>query len=414
MATGLLGGLDPQQFGLLSAGLTLLGNANGPNARNAFGLAGQAGLQGLLQGQQMAMEQDYQNERKGLIAAQAQKLREEQMRAAKASDFLANSAEAGFDPQAAIRAGVPLEVVKAYAEAPNLGRTEVSNFQQVRGPDGSVQIVGFDRFGTPVQTGQKPFEKPVFQDLGGQVVGIDPVTGGITFKAGKSQTPDGAAANAVAWANNQVARGNLGVAQGNLGIAQQRLELDRTAPRGQVLDTATGPIIVDPRTGQGRPVVDATGTALQNPKIAAENATRTRDAGDVLSILDQAEPLIKGGNGVPKATGSYFGNLMDLAGQAVGVSYPGAQSAAQLKALEGSLVSKMPKMSGPQSDKDVLLYRQMAGQIGDPTIPADTKLAAIKTIRDLNQRYVGGSASAPSTGGVPSDISNLLNKYGNR
>jgi hypothetical protein len=60
-----------------------------------------------------------------------------------------------------------------------------------------------------------------------------------------------------------------------------------------------------------------------------------------------------------------------------------------LKALEGSLVSKMPKMSGPQSDKDVLLYKQMAGQIGDPTLPAKQKQAAMDTINEINSRYAG-------------------------
>ena len=46
-------------------------------------------------------------------------------------------------------------------------------------------------------------------------------------------------------------------------------------------------------------------------------------------------------------------------------------------------------MSGPQSDKDVLLYKQMAGQIGDPTIPAATKKAALSTIREIQNRAAG-------------------------
>jgi hypothetical protein len=46
-------------------------------------------------------------------------------------------------------------------------------------------------------------------------------------------------------------------------------------------------------------------------------------------------------------------------------------------------------MSGPQSDKDVLLYKQMAGQIGDPTLPAAQKKAAMDTILKLNSQYAG-------------------------
>jgi hypothetical protein len=110
---------------------------------------------------------------------------------------------------------------------------------------------------------------------------------------------------------------------------------------------------------------------------------KVNDAKDVISILNQAAPLVN------KSTGSGIGNLMDNSAAFFGRSTDGAQAAAQLKALEGTLVSKMPKMSGPQSDKDVLLYKQMAGQIGDPTIPAAQKQAAMNTINELNSRYAG-------------------------
>ena len=132
------------------------------------------------------------------------------------------------------------------------------------------------------------------------------------------------------------------------------------------------------------------GPVEAKPNAAAQ---KTADAREVLALLDQAEPLL----GI--ATGSYVGAGMDSLNRAFGKSTPGAQGAAQLKALEGALIAKMPKMSGPQSDKDVLLYRQMAGEIGDPTVPADQKRAAIKVIREINQRYLGESGAAP--GGDP-------------
>ena len=113
--------------------------------------------------------------------------------------------------------------------------------------------------------------------------------------------------------------------------------------------------------------------------------SKVNDARDVISILNDAEPLIK------KATSSGIGNAYDISQRFLGGSNAGAEAAAQLKALEGMLVSKMPKMSGPQSDKDVLLYKQMAGQIGDPTIPSPQKKAAMDTIRKINERYVNNS-----------------------
>jgi hypothetical protein len=56
-------------------------------------------------------------------------------------------------------------------------------------------------------------------------------------------------------------------------------------------------------------------------------------------------------------------------------------------------------MSGPQSDKDVLLYREMAGQVGDSTLPVETRKAALETIRQIQERYAkvpeGSSKFAP-------------------
>lgn len=156
----------------------------------------------------------------------------------------------------------------------------------------------------------------------------------------------------------------------------------------QVLQTENGPVIIDTKTGLARPAVGLDGKPLPNPKEAQAETGRKKDANDALALLEQAEKL------VPESTGSYIGAGVDAAAAAVGKSTGGAKAAAQLKAIEGMLVSKMPKMSGPQSDKDVAMYRQMAGTIGDPTIPRDTKLAAIKTIREIQNKYAGNDAAA--------------------
>lgn len=56
-------------------------------------------------------------------------------------------------------------------------------------------------------------------------------------------------------AREGISAGQLAVSRGNLGLAQQRLSFDRQAPRGQVVQTDTGPILVDPRTGNSQPVM---------------------------------------------------------------------------------------------------------------------------------------------------------------
>lgn len=60
----------------------------------------------------------------------------------------------------------------------------------------------------------------------------------------------------------------------------------------------------------------------------------------------------------------------------------------------------MPKMSGPQSDKDVALYKQMAGVIGDPTIPTERKMAALQTVEEIQRRYAGVPAPKPQAPGT--------------
>jgi hypothetical protein len=120
---------------------------------------------------------------------------------------------------------------------------------------------------------------------------------------------------------------------------------------------------------------------------ATELAQRQRDANSVISLLDMAEPYLE------MATGSMAGAARDKIASVFGVSLDSAEAAAQLKSLGGLLISKMPRMQGPQSNLDVQLYREMAGQIGDPTIPNDTRRAAMQTIRMLNEKYAGDAAT---------------------
>jgi uncharacterized protein (UPF0147 family) len=119
-------------------------------------------------------------------------------------------------------------------------------------------------------------------------------------------------------------------------------------------------------------------------KLEAKAEERNKpiaEAKESISLINQAENLLD------KATASLTGTGVDVLAGAVGVSTEGAKAAAQLKAIQGALVAKMPKMSGPQSDKDVLLYREMAGQIGDSTLPVGTRKAALETIRQIQERY---------------------------
>lgn len=133
----------------------------------------------------------------------------------------------------------------------------------------------------------------------------------------------------------------------------------------------------------------AVGTALGN--IQGGIQTKGANAVTTQGTLDIAEPLID------VATGSAAGAARDKLAAFFGSAPDGAKAIAALKVLQANLMTSMPRMEGPQSDRDVQLYREAAGQIGDPTVPADIKKAAVATIRDIQNRYVQrATGSAPA------------------
>jgi len=139
-------------------------------------------------------------------------------------------------------------------------------------------------------------------------------------------------------------------------------------------------------------------------KAAAErNATQAQRAvsgNRTLELLDKAESLIG------QSTGSLAGSMYDAAAGAFGESTPGAEAIASLRTLAGQLVSMMPRMEGPQSNADVQMYREMAGDIANPRIPREQRLAALKTIRDLNAKYATPQRRATDRAGQPRRVTN--------
>lgn len=148
---------------------------------------------------------------------------------------------------------------------------------------------------------------------------------------------------------------------------------------------------IDPKTGLPMLVQFGRGGEVKAAPFEPYNAeavgqARKQKAGSekALTLIDEAEKW------VDKATGSYVGATVDAFGRLVGASSDSAQAAARLGAIQGALMMAQPRMEGPQSNLDVALYERMAGKVGDPTVPAIEKRAALDTIRDLHQKYAGG------------------------
>lgn len=253
-----------------------------------------------------------------------------------------------------------IDTLEKIARANTFGAPKVARTIKGMGPDGKEYEYQVDEFGKPVGQGFAQFRAPIQVNQGDRTTFADPYTLQPRGSMPMNMSPADRDASARGWASNALAR--------------QRLELDKVG-KPEFRDGQWVMPPKDMKPGDSR---------------SAMPAVAVKDANDALSLISQARKII------PNATGSYLGAGIDQVGRVFGKSLDGDQAAAQLKALEGALVAKMPKMSGPQSDKDVLLYRQMAGEIGDPTIPAPRKMAALKIIEDIQNRYATGQGGMPA------------------
>ena len=262
--------------------------------------------------------------------------------------------------------------------APGQGGVNPNNFGNIRPVGAST---GFQQFDTP-EAGLKAIDDNL-KAYGAK--GINTIAGVINRWAPPSENNTQAYVAAVAQRlgikpdqpldmNNPAVRQALGTA----------IMLHEKGPQAIFAAPGGAPPQVAPRAVPAPSGMTPKAVMALNAENASQNVQRTRDADAVLPILDQAEKIIGGGHG--SGVGNILGGVSNFTGLGLGQTSKNAVDA-QMKVLSGALVSKMPKMSGPQSDKDVLLYKEMAGQIGDAALPIEVRRAAMKEVRRLNEKY---------------------------
>jgi hypothetical protein len=122
------------------------------------------------------------------------------------------------------------------------------------------------------------------------------------------------------------------------------------------------------------------------------------------NVIDNARSILQGkakdeqGNPIkaPLPTQSYGGALQDILASTYGGAPQGSAQADRLKVLGGALTMAMPRMEGPQSDRDMQLYREMSGQIGDNTLSVARRLEALSQVEALYRKYDKTSPVAPA------------------
>lgn len=146
-----------------------------------------------------------------------------------------------------------------------------------------------------------------------------------------------------------------------------------------IQETPTGVVIVDKARGTVKPVRNIEGEQVQQPKSPAYEANQKRLK--MNNYIAEARKLL------PIATSSGIGRRVDEAAAQFGIAPPGADAAAQLDTIAGWMTSNVPRMEGPQSDKDVKVYQQMAAQVGNRDAPVSVRLKALETLEKLQKDY---------------------------
>jgi hypothetical protein len=188
------------------------------------------------------------------------------------------------------------------------------------------------------------------------------------------------------------------------------------------------PVVVDGNTGQpitGQAGGQVTATANKTPADYEAEQKQKEKKGEIVGktegeqiakdiknqafsdstygIIAPIADLIK------KSTGSGVGSAVDSLAGVIGKSTSGAQAIQQLKVLSYPILANVPRFEGPQSDYDVQIYKQAAGDFANDKLPIETRLAALQGMITLLKKYdkegkndwtFGGNAPASGTSGA--------------
>lgn len=124
-------------------------------------------------------------------------------------------------------------------------------------------------------------------------------------------------------------------------------------------------------------------------ELGKQQQIKIRDSKEALNLLGNIERLL------PESTGSGIGAQADSAAAYFGSSTKGAKAISALATNAKKLVMMMPRGAGPQSDRDVALAEQMAGDLSNPNLPVETRQAAAAELKRITSQYIPGAELTP-------------------
>lgn len=341
----------PEGQGLLSAAFGGMASARRGAPINSIGRAGLAGLQGYsgaIDQQNQRTEQEAQTKYRNMQIAQI----EQAAKTAEAQRAAQQKALSSMSPeiQQAVSAGVPFEEIWKRKNPEDMYKVVGGSMVKVSGDN--VQPV----YQAPDKEAALPWYVRRTPDGRTQ---IDPAYADLERTKASFGRPPAQPMQPVAYvdpASGQTVWGTITEAKGK--------------PAANFAPSVQGQIV----------------TAKETAKAGVEQQTDANKAvkksNQLLSAAQEADTLLRG-----NVTQSGTGAAVDAAGRLVGVSPESSQNAAKLEALSGWMVANVPRMEGPQSNFDVKNYQEMAGKIGDRTIPVAERQAALKTVIALQEKY---------------------------
>lgn len=355
----------PAGQGLLAAAFGAAATAGRGGPVNTLGAAGLSGIAGYSAASANGLKQ----QKADMLQRQMQTI----------PTLYGKGADGGdtFDWKSAAALGLGPEEIAKYAQLPKAGMSKVARTIDVPGADGNKQTMQYDDYGQPVGQAINSYVAPQLVDTGTTKQFAVP-TAGQSFNV--SMSPAEQAANARGWAN-------VGAKQQQNSILQETNNINKEAARVQIVQGADGQsYLIDKGTGQARPAQMQGGGTVQSGPLAEAAVKNQKNMGKLGELIQQARQVL------PDATASGMGAQRDSMARYFGQSTPNSQAAAKLSAIGGNMLMMMPRMEGPQSDKDVENYKLMVGKVGDPTIPTAERAAAMDALEEIISRNTGQAA----------------------
>lgn len=155
------------------------------------------------------------------------------------------------------------------------------------------------------------------------------------------------------------------------------------------------------------PIAEASAIGKATGEIGGSMAKKAMNSGPILDLINRAKTEL------PYATGGGIQNIGAKGKQFFGYSDRSTQADSALDAISAGLLNTVPRMEGPQSDADRLLYERAAGDVGNRSKPIGDRIAALNLIQELNLKYqqdysnpqnpgmsLPGAQQIPGLGGV--------------